>query len=78
MARYLIKRPHPAKTPMKAGQIVENPQWKHIDYLVSRGYVELVGDKPSVKKVEPQVEVEIETAVEVVETPASKPSTKKK
>lgn len=39
MARYIVKRPFPAKMPMRAGQIVEDPQWKDLTYLISRNYI---------------------------------------
>lgn len=25
--------------PIRAGQVIEDPQWKQIDYLLSRGYI---------------------------------------
>lgn len=42
MARFIVKRPFPDKMPIRTGQIVEDPQWKQLEYLLHRGYVEEV------------------------------------
>ena len=60
MARIRILRPFPAKMPLRPGQIVEDPQWKQLEYLLSRGYVEVI-DSPitqAAEIVEPGPEAE--------------------
>ncbi len=67
MARYVVKRPFPAKMPMRSGQIVEDPQWKDLTYLISRGYIAEVGDGADVPDIELKVPIE-ETPAPVDET----------
>lgn len=72
MARFRVKRPFPAKMPMRAGQIVEDPQWKDLAYLVSRGYIEEVGSVD----IRPAREQQVKTEPDVIDQLAEEPKKK--
>ncbi len=77
MARFRVKRPFPAKMPMRAGQIVEDPQWKDLTYLVSRGYIEKVEpvDAPP-GKAETAANEEVEVEPDIIDQLAEEPKKK--
>ncbi len=70
MARYIVNRPFPDKMPMRAGQIVEDPQWRDLAYLISRGYVAKVSGKAAKKLPTAREVPAIEVSAEVAEVPA--------